>query len=78
MQEVNETRSMGLKEGSTVHYVHKFDADPSETPNISPAIVVKMKPGRKLNIFVITSNGSFHQNDVAYSSDYVRGTWHRC
>lgn len=72
-----ESKSIFLKEGSTVHYVHKVDTDVTEVPNISPAIVTKMKKGRKVNLFVMTSNGTFHMNDVPHGGPEERGTWHR-
>lgn len=66
-----------VKEGHMVRYVHKFDADTTETPNISPAIVVKVKEGRIVNLFIMTSSGTFHAVNVPHCIKNTRGTWHR-
>ena len=70
-------KGLFLKEGVMVRYVHKVDADPTETPNISPAVVVKVKEDRVVNLFVMTSSGTFHVSDVPKGGPVERGTWHR-
>lgn len=70
-------RGIILKEGDMVRYVHKYDADPSETPNISPAMIIKKKEDRKMNLFVFTSSGHFNATDVPHGGVNDRGTWHR-
>lgn len=66
-----------VQKGRIVHYVHKVDTDPSETPNVSAALVVKVHEGNKVDLHCFHQTGSFVEHQVNPSEDHTeRGSWH--
>lgn len=66
-----------VSKGDIVLYTDMFDADTSESPNINPAIVVKVNESDgSLDLVVFFINGSFYKADVQKGSPITRGTWH--
>jgi len=64
------------KKGDTVFFVDLFDYDLSETPNVHPAIVTKVRSDGSLDLFVMFMTGTFHKTAVPQGAPDQRGTWH--
>lgn len=62
--------------GSIVLYCDQFDADDSQSPNVSPALVVKVNPDETLCLQVFFINGSFTKLNVKRGEPTERRTWH--
>lgn len=63
------------QKGSWVLYTVKIDTDPTETPNIWPAVITKInETGADLQ--VLHSVGGFQMQDVKEGQPGERGTWH--
>ena len=67
---------MAPEKGSIVLYTEHLDSDASETPNISPAMVVEVNGDATLDLWIFFSNGFFNKLQVPKGIPGQRGTWH--
>lgn len=64
------------QKGDIVLYVCEFDADPSYSPNVGPAIVTKVNDDGSLDLAVSVMNGQFFKLNIQKGEATMRETWH--
>lgn len=75
-------RKKMLGAGDMVLYTDEFDADTTQTPNVSAAMISKVyADGTTLDLTIFVQNGIFFktgvpQDTAAAGSTPTRGTWH--
>ena len=62
--------------GDMVRYVHLADNPMEPSPNISCALVTKVRPSGRVDLRIFFSTGDFISTDVEYGANQERGTWH--